>query len=224
MTKHDVPAEVTEQIDALVLEPDRPLIISDADEVLFAFVAALERFLESQGFFLRLESFALTGNIRERETGEKIEAGKVRDLIHAFFDDHTEDMDPVEGAADALAALSEKSQIVVLSNVPLDRRDARQRALRRHGMDFPLIANIGRKGGAVAHLTRSLLAPAYFLDDIPHNIASVAEAAADVVCLHFVADRRLARLLDKAEHAHVRTDDWATARSFIEQHLNQQGY
>lgn len=221
---HSVPEEVCSQIRELHLWPHRPLIITDADEVLFAFVEALERFLEREDYVLKLETFALTGNIRYRESGEPVPAADVRDLIATFFERHTEEMEPVAGAAAALASLAERAQIVVLSNVPLHQRAARKRALQAHGMDYPLIANIGRKGGAVAMIAEAMKAPTFFIDDIPHNIISVAEAAADVVRLHFVADARLARLLDTCEQAHARTDDWPAAQDFILGHLERQGY
>ena len=42
-------------------------------------------------------------------------------------------------------------------------------------MDYPVIVGSGLKGPAVAWLTRHIDAPVFFLDDIPHNIDSVAE-------------------------------------------------
>ena len=53
---------VIPQIDALDLVPGRPLVVSDADEVLVQFVAGLELYLETQGLWLDLQSFALTGD------------------------------------------------------------------------------------------------------------------------------------------------------------------
>jgi hypothetical protein len=217
-------ADVREQLKSLKLDPSRPLIVSDADEVIFAFVRGLEAFLLDNGHFLDLKSFALSGNIRDSETGEPVSATDVKQLIEGFFDQRTEQIEPVDGAAEALTALSERAEVLVLSNVPLHRREARSRALAKHGMDFPLIANIGTKGGAMAFLVRQREAPVFFLDDIPHNIASVARTAADVIRLHFVADPRLRRLLGAAEDAHERIDDWPQARGYIESRLAEFGF
>lgn len=219
-----VPSEVIEQLDALTIDPDRPLLISDADEVLFAFVRGLEDFLHDLGFELRLETFALTGNIRDRDSGEPLSASDVRALIQRFFAERTERLEPIEGAPQALQALAGRMQIMVLSNIPLAQRDARQRALDKHGMRFPIVANSGRKGGAVARLAARVNAPVVFVDDIPHNIDSVAEVAADVHRLHFVGDERLARLLDASARAHGRHDTWPEARAFIEDHLTSRGF
>ena len=98
-----VPEEVLHQLDALELDPDRPLLICDADEVLFAFVRGLEHYLNDQGLELRLETFALTGNIRDAGSGEPLAAGDVRELLQRFFAERTESLEPIEGARDALA-------------------------------------------------------------------------------------------------------------------------
>ena len=219
-----IPEFVQRQLEALELDADRPLLICDADEVLFAFVRGLERFLQEVGYELRLETFALTGNIRERESGLALPAGDVRDLIQRFFVERTESLEPIDGASEALQALSPRMQIMVLSNIPEAQRQARQRALDRHGMAYPIVANTGRKGGAVARLAARVQAPVVFVDDIPHNIDSVAEDAGDVIRLHFVGDERLAGLLDPAAGAHGRHDTWPEARAFIEARLAEHGY
>ena len=69
--------DVLTQLEALQLVPDRPLIISDADEVIFAFVRGLEAYLLDNGHFMDLKSFAMRGNIRDSETGEAVSAQAV---------------------------------------------------------------------------------------------------------------------------------------------------
>ncbi len=216
--------DVLIQLEELQLSPDRPLIVSDADEVIFAFVRGLEAYLLDNGHFMDLKSFAMRGNIRDQETGEAVSAEAVKSLIDGYFAERTEHIEPVEGAADALAALSERAQILVLSNIPFDCREARRRALVKHGMDYPLVANIGRKGGAMAYLTARHAAPMFFLDDIPHNISSVARAADRVTRLHFIADHRLRDMLGAAEEAHARIDDWPGVRRYIEDQLAAAGF
>lgn len=134
---------VQSQLEGLDLDPGRPLIVTDADEVVAYFIAGLERFLERQGHWLDLKSFAITGNIRQHGSNEAITREKVQDLLAEFFTTDTELLDPVDGAAEALLALNNRAQIIVLSNVPPSALEARQRWLRRHGMDYPLVANSG---------------------------------------------------------------------------------
>jgi hypothetical protein len=216
--------EVATQIDQLELVRGRPLIVTDADEVLFAFMAGFERFLESINLYFHWGSYALVGNVRTRADDRPVEAEAVRELLKRFFEEHTEMLDPVPGAADALQALSARAQIVVLSNLPLAQAPARRRALAAHGMDYPLIANTGGKGNAVRRLEERVAAPVIFIDDIPTQHTSVRSAAERVLCLHLIADPRLARLLGPAEHSDHRTDTWPEARALIEAALDRLGY
>ena len=213
-----IPEQVQEQLDRLEVEAGRPIVVTDADEVLFAFMAGLENYLIGEGLTFDFSSFAISGNVKTPD-GTALDRDAVRDHLGVFFERHTEELDPVERAAETLEELARRAQIVVLSNIPLKQREARQRALRRHGMDYPLIANEGLKGPAVRRLHEMADAPAVFIDDIPHNHSSVREHAPDVHRLHFVADPRLASLIPRAEDSHHRADTWPEARRIIERHL-----
>lgn len=210
-----LPAAVADQIAALALTPGRPLLIVDADEVLFYFMRGLERFLESRKLYFDWQSYALHGNIRRRLDDSVVLAEELHLLLQRFFADATEDMEPVDGAAAALERLRDRMQVVVLSNVPALARQARERALARHGMAYPLIANSGSKGPAVSALLRRVPGPAIFIDDIPHNHTSVARLAPEVHRLHFVADHRLAALLGPAPDCHHRVASWAEIHDHV---------
>jgi hypothetical protein len=209
---------IRRQLDEIHVQRGRPMIITDADEVLFAFMAGLEGYLNGEGLTFDFSSFAITGNVKDSD-GVALDQKAVRQHLGVFFERHTGELAPVNDAAEHLAHLSEKAQIVVLSNIPLAHREARQDALRRHGMNYPLIANEGAKGPAVHDLFTRAAAPAIFIDDIPHNHSSVREHADDVHRLHFVADPRLARLIPKSDDAHERVDTWPEARPIIERRL-----
>ncbi len=216
-----LPAPVAEQLAALALTRGRPLLIVDADEVLFYFMRGLERFLDGRDLYFDWASYALHGNIRQRGDNAPVAAEILHPLLQRFFAEATEELEPVDGAAQALAALSETAQIVVLSNVPMPAREARIRALARHGMAYPLIANTGPKGPAVATLLRQVMAPAAFVDDIPHNHTSVAQMAPATHRLHYIADQRLAALLGPAPDCHHRADTWPDLQTHIHSLLTQ---
>lgn len=220
-----LPVEVEEQIRALSLTPGRPLIISDADEVLVQFAAGLDIFLRERDLYFDIASFAITGNVRRLSDDEAIDAAEVQSLLQIFFRERTEHLPAVPGAAEALEKLSTRAHVVVLTNIPAEQRDARIRGLAKHGINYPVIANSGLKGFAVRRLADLVGdAPVLFLDDIPHNITSVAEEASDVHRIHFVADPRLAKLLKPAEHCHHRIDDWDSAHDYIDAHLGSFGH
>jgi len=217
----ELPVPVAEQLATLALTRGKPLVIVDADEVLFYFMRGLERFLESRDLYFDWASYALHGNIRQRRDNAPVAAEILHPLLQRFFADATEDLEPVDGAAQALAELSQTAQVVVLSNVPMPARGARIRALARHGMAFPLIANTGPKGPAVAFMLKQTMAPAVFIDDIPHNHKSVAEIAPAVHRLHYIADTRLAALLGPAPDCHHRADTWPDMLTHIQALLTQ---
>lgn len=216
-----LPASVAEQLATLALARGKPLLIVDADEVLFYFMRGLERFLESRDLYFDWASYALHGNIRRRRDDAPVAAEILHPLLQRFFAEATEGLEPVEGAANALTELSRTSQVVILSNVPMPARGARIRALARHGMAFPLIANTGPKGPAVAFMLKQAMAPAVFIDDIPHNHKSVAEMAPAVHRLHYIADPRLAALLGPAPDCHHRAETWPDMQAHIQSLLAQ---
>ena len=208
----EIAPEIISQLEALSLHEERPLIITDADEVLLRFMERVEHYLDTLGLWIDLSSFALSTNIKSKETNEPV---KVPTLIDDFFAAETAHIEAAHGAADALASLSELAQIVVLTNLPAPHREDRINNLKGHGMDYPVVVNSGLKGPAVRWLTQKTSGPVFFLDDIPHNIDSVAEHAPEVHTIHFVADPRLAKLINKAEGATARIDIWAEAHEFI---------
>jgi len=208
----EIAPEIISQLEALSLHEERPLIITDADEVLLRFMERVEHYLDTLGLWIDLSSFALSTNIKSKETNEPV---KVPTLIDDFFAAETAHIEAAHGAADALASLSELAQIVVLTNLPAPHREDRINNLKGHGMDYPVVVNSGLKGPAVKWLTQKTSGPVFFLDDIPHNIDSVAEHAPEVHTIHFVADPRLAKLINKAEGATARIDIWAEAHEFI---------
>lgn len=217
----ELPAPVAEQLATLTLTHGKPLVIVDADEVLFYFMRGLERFLESRDLYFDWASYALHGNIRQRRDDTPVAAEILHPLLQRFFAEATEELEPVDGAAQALAELSRTSQVVVLSNVPMPARNARIRALAHHGMAFPLVANTGPKGPAVVAMLKQTMGSAVFIDDIPHNHKSVAEMAPAVHRLHYIADTRLAALLGPAPDCHHRADTWPDMLTHIQTLLAQ---
>ena len=220
----DIDANVARQIEALEIERGRPLVISDADEVIADFMTGFEAYLESRGLYFTWLEYKLNGHILRRSDDSAIENTAVGALVGEFFTDRVDQLTPVEGVAAALDALSRRAQVVVLSNVPFAERARRQDWLKRHGMDVPLVANIGIKGPAVRDLAARAAAPTYFIDDSPRHHETVARDAAHVWRLHFIANRRLAALIGPAPASHHRADDWPTARALIEADLTARGY
>ncbi len=224
MSTSNIPYNLRQQLESVDIEPHRPLLISDADEVLFAFMVCFERYMERRGAYFDCVSYRLNGNIHSQSDKRPLSAPEVKDLINGFFREETRDISPIVGAATTLQTLSKRMQVVVLSNVPLEQHDDRRHALVRHGMDYPLIANTGSKAPAVQILAARTKAPVVFIDDSPSHHREVAELSHDVRRIHYVGDARLSALLDPAEHSHYRADSWDDIKRHIEEHLAAEGH
>jgi FMN phosphatase YigB (HAD superfamily) len=196
------------------------LVIVDADEVLLRFVDGFDRFLRRQGLFLDLVSYRLHGNVKRHDDGIPILDVEVTALLEEFRRE-LDWLEPVEGARETLGTLAESASIVILSNITPEQAVPRARNLGRLGFDFPLVANSGLKGPAIKHLANHVAAPAWFIDDIPQQLASAAEHAPDVMRIHLIGDTRLKPLLPPSPHANLYAEDWATASAFIQDHLNR---
>jgi hypothetical protein len=197
---------------------ERPLLIVDADEVLLRFVQGLDRFLATRGLYLDLSSYRLYGNIRHRNDDAAVIDVEVAALLDEFRGD-LDSLEPVEGAREALMALSPHLDVVALSNVTPSQAPSRLRNFAAHGFSLPLVVNSGPKGPAVKTLARRAGPPVFFVDDIPQHLASVAEAAPEVFRIHLIGDDRLKPLLPAAPHAHLRADTWPQAEAFIREKL-----
>lgn len=196
------------QIEGLDLPAGRPLVISDADEVLVRFAEPLEGFLGDRGLFFEFSDYRLVGNVRRRADNVAVERGELFDLIDDFFAEQVDRLPIVDGAAEALSTLAKDANVVILTNVPDTYRERRARAFREFGLDFPVIANSGLKGAAVRALAGVSRGPVAFIDDIDKHIAAVAEHVPESYRVHFVADERLAAVCERAEHSHHRSDCW----------------
>ena len=206
--------EISKQIETLELDPDRPLVISDADEVLLQFMRQFEVYLDRNDMWIDLSSFRLQGNIKYKGSDEAVDMTN-RNIIDDFFAAETLNFSPVDGAAEALTALSKEAQVIILTNLPLAQKKERQINLSKHGMDYPVIVGSGLKGPAVKSLGDKINAPLFFLDDIPHNINSVAEYVPMSGRIHMIADPRLSKLIGAAEGASARIDQWHEAQNWI---------
>ena len=206
--------EISNQIETLELDPDRPLVISDADEVLLQFMRQFEVYLDRNDMWIDLSSFRLQGNIKYKGSDEAVDMTN-RNIIDDFFAAETLNFSPVDGAAEALTALSKEAQVIILTNLPLAQKKERQINLSKHGMDYPVIVGSGLKGQAVKSLGDKINAPLFFLDDIPYNINSVAEYVPMSGRIHMIADPRLSKLIGAAEGASARIDQWHEAQNWI---------
>ena len=197
----------------------RPLLIVDADEVLLAFARGFDQFLSERDCYLDLVSYRLHGNVRRRDNTPLIDI-EVTGLLDEFRSD-LDWLEPIDDACEVIAALRDRLDVVVVSNVSPSQAPARLKNLQAHGLSVPLVANSGPKGPAVKALARRAGKPVFFVDDVPIHHASVAEHAPDVFRIHFIGDERLKPLMPPSEHAHLRADTWRDVDAFIRARLGE---
>lgn len=207
-TASPAPTARAPDLGSLGLDLSRPLLIVDVDEVLGLFMEGLGRFVESRGYEMRIERYALFQNIYRPGAAEHIDMTEGKVLFDDFFRYGSGEMEPAPGGVKALRELSRDAGVVILTNAPGQGRLARARWMGRHGLDYPLILNSGPKGPLAAQLARQTKGPAVFIDDLIPNLDSVAESAPHVTRFQMVADQKLRLYAPSAPDRHTRIDDW----------------
>lgn len=206
--------DVLPQLEAIPLDRARPLVICDADDVLFHFLPGFAAFLETRGLYFDWTSYSLDGTIHHAGDGGAIAVEKAGGLLDEFFG-HVEDLTPIEGASQALGAIAERAQIIIMTNIPVRVAEGRRRSLDRHGLSYPMVMNVGGKGPAVRYLASRAGRPTIFIDDMPRQHASVAKNSSEVVLIHFVAEPRIDALLRDTVPCHHKAKSWAQAHLIV---------
>lgn len=195
----------------------KPLLITDCDEVLLHMVRHFGVWLGEEheiDFFPRGGDFATE---MKRRDGVPIEREHMWELLGGFFPAEMGRQTLVPHAREALEELSKGAEIVVLTNLLDDCRDARIEQLASHGMIHRVVCNQGGKGTPVARLVAEHGNPVtVFVDDLAVHHESVAKHAPQVHRLHMVSEPEMAPNVRKAPFAHARIDDWREATSWIE--------
>lgn len=201
----------------------RPLVISDCDEVLLHMVAPFKDFLaECHGvdFAMKDNDF---GKAMRYPDGSQVEPKEIWRLLNLFFDTEMYRQHPIIGAVEGINAIAEHADVVILTNLSDERREARARQLAEHGIHARVFTNQGPKGPALnAILAEYRPSRAIFIDDLPQHHASVGEIAPDVRRLHLCGEPMLAPHITcahEAGHAHARIDAWSDAVPWIMAHI-----
>lgn len=202
--------ETARQIAELARD-DRPLLVVDVDEVVLEFVNPFARFLDRQGLDLKTDTFALHGNVVARDSGTAVEKERVTGLITVFFDAQAEFQTAADGAVEVLAGLSGKAEIVMLSSMPHRHRPIRRGLLDQLGLPYPLLSTEAAKGPAIRQLRGDRERPVAFIDDIPRNLHSAAEAVPDAALFHLMAHQGLRALLLPLPAPIVAVENWRDA-------------
>tara|TARA_B100000902_G_scaffold283553_1_gene269557 strand:- start:93 stop:743 length:651 start_codon:yes stop_codon:yes gene_type:complete len=196
------------QILGLNIDPDLPLMIFDADEVLVHFAEPFSNYLKKHNHRLHLTGYRLDNAIKKTETDDVADPDTAKDLVWGFINEETKYQPPAKGAPEALKKLQEYAQIIILSNVPHSVHDDRVLNLKSIDMDYPLISNEGMKGPAVKEILKNHKAKSFFIDDNPYQVESVYNDNQDTVCVHFSVCDLVKPYMPKAVGASIEPSSW----------------
>jgi len=203
----------------------RPLVITDCDEVLLYMVSHFRDWLaEEEGVTFDMAKHDFVHAMRVTETGELVPQDQIWALLNRFFDDQMHRQTPVTGAIEAINALREEADVVVLTNLLDFRAEARTKQLLELGLEVRVFTNQGPKGPALRRILDEYRpSRAVFIDDLPQHHDSVAEVAPEVARLHLCAEPLIAPNIAcafEAGHAHARIDSWEKALPWIREQLH----
>jgi len=203
----------------------RPLIISDCDEVLLHMVAPFKDYVaECHGINFDMKDNDFGKAMRYADDGRQVEPSEIWRLLGLFFDTEMYRQQPIIGAVEGINALAEFADVVILTNLNDERRDARTQQLADHGINARVFTNQGPKGPALqAIIDEYQPSRVVFIDDLPQHHASVSEISPDVRRLHLCGEPLLAPHIScahEAGHAHARIDGWPEALPWIMAHVH----
>lgn len=199
---------------------NRPLLITDCDEVLLHMVAHFADWVaEAHGFSFDLSAPGFRNALLQKD-GQPVPAERIWPLLDDFFTTEMHRQNIVPGAAEALREIGEMAEIVILTNIGDEFEAGRVEQLERFEIRHRVLCNRGGKGPPVAELIADMRPSAVvFVDDLPVHHQSVAEHAPEVWRLHMIAEPRLAAHTSPAPDAHARIDDWREAVGWIRDRL-----
>ena len=196
------------QISNLNINPNLPLMIFDADEVLVHFAEPFATYIKKHNHRLHLTGYRLDNAIKKADTDEVADPDTAKDLVWGFINEETKSQPAAKGAPQALKKLQAYAQIIILSNVPHSVHDDRVANLKSLNMDYPLISNEGMKGPAVKEILRNHKAQSFFIDDNPYQVESVYNDNQQTVCVHFSVCDLVKPYMPKAVGASIEPTSW----------------
>ena len=200
----------------------RPLLISDCDEVILHFVQHFAEWVdEAADLHFALDAPGFVGALRHKD-GRIVPEERIWPLLDLFFEREMHRQHIVPGAAAALARIGEVADIVILTNIGDDYQANRVAQLAAFDIRHRVLCNQGGKGRPVRALIDEMKPGAVvFVDDLAVHHESVAKHAPEAWRLHMIDEPRLAQRTSPAAHADARIDDWASAMTWILDHLEK---
>ena len=114
----------------------------------------------------------------------------------------------VNGAKRSLHKISEKFNIIILSNIPFEFYELRKCALDKNGLNFPFFANRGEKGTPSSIISNLHNNQTWFIDDSPSQVSSVRKKNINIKTILFIENNKLAKLIKNKEDCDFYSTNW----------------
>ena len=210
------------QIKSIEIIPDKPLLITDADEVLLNFVSCFQEYLKKNNLWYDLSSYSLFGNIKDH-SNNAIENTQVSFHLENFFKTNARVITFAKDSIKYIKLLIEKLnfQIIVLTNIPYKYLEDRRICFKNNGLDLPMIAGSGPKGKIIKELISNHKDKNFFIDDLAPHIISSKDHADQVKTIHYISNKELSKLAITPDQADIRANSWKEIYTYIENEINR---
>lgn len=207
------------QLDRLKIDPHKPLLISDVDDVIVDFISCFNGFLKTEGHELRPSPRHYHGEVFKIGGDEPIDLKLTSNFIDDFFAAETQNMTPIEGSVEAIKRLGETYSVVMLTNLPHSAGDQRRLNMDKLGVPYTVITNSGPKGPALKRIAQMTTGKVAFIDDSHFFLGSAFETAPHVGLVHFLHNMNFGINAPQLEYA-PRAHNWIDAEAALNKLLS----
>ena len=193
---------------SLKIDNNLPLLICDADEVIFEFMENFDNYLQLNDMYFSYESFKLNGNIFNKKNNIVINNIYIPSIISKFFEEYALKMPLIKGAKSALKKLSKVMNIIILSNIPKTYAANRIQCLNNNDMHYQLISNDGPKNIKCLELEKLTNKKVFFVDDLPNQISSVSSNCKNITTIHFLQNKKLLKIVPEVKNCDYKVNNW----------------
>ena len=208
------------QIDRLIIDREKPLFISDADEVVLYFAKHFKSFLESRGWALNLSGYRLDKAITHKTDGYHPDKSVAQSLVEKFIRQETINQKLTKNSKETLERISKIASVVILTNVPEYAHESREKNFKKLGLNYPIISNSGPKGSAINYLTKNITKPCFFVDDSPFQIESASNENDKLISIHFSACEIVKKVLPPSSFASYTPERWSEIELIVKKEVH----
>ena len=202
------------QIKAISIDPNLPLVLVDADEVLVHFAIPFRNYLLKRGYELKLNGYTLQNAIFNVKSNRPVVPHTGKNLVINFIKEETHRQPATPGAIDSIKAISKYAQIIIISNVPRYAHKARVTNLKALDLPFPFVSNEGPKGPALKQICDQIKKPSVFIDDNSSQILSAKKFVPHLYRFYFSGCEFVRNQMPISEAATHNPKSWKEIEAF----------